>query len=141
VIAYFDTSALVKLVVPEVGSSTARAIWDGAARGITSRLTYAEARAALAAAWRLRRLTPDAHMDAKGMLEEWLDEMQVIDATSSVVHEAGDLAERYALRGYDAIHLASALGYGAPLTFATWDEDLAVAARTTGMEVAGISSF
>ena len=39
---------------------------------------------------------------------------------------AGDLAERHALRGYDAIHLAALLQAGGPAygAFACWDGDL-----------------
>src|SRR6201999_2901363 len=42
---------------------------------------------------------------------------------------AGELAERHALRGYDAVHLASALAIeDEGLVVATWDRDLATAA-------------
>jgi len=46
VIAYFDTSAVVPLLVDEPGSSTAATLWDRADRVVSVRLVYAEARAA-----------------------------------------------------------------------------------------------
>jgi hypothetical protein len=48
VIAYFDTSAIVPLVVDELGTEAAGRIWDVADRLISTRLARAEARAALA---------------------------------------------------------------------------------------------
>jgi predicted nucleic acid-binding protein len=35
--------------------------------------------------------------------------MLVVDVSEDIVLAAGDLAEAYRLRGYDAVHLASAL--------------------------------
>jgi predicted nucleic acid-binding protein len=57
VIAYFDTSAVVPLLVVEAGSPRAAALWDGADRVVSARLVYPEGRAALAQAHRLGRLT------------------------------------------------------------------------------------
>ena len=54
-----------------------------------------------------------------------------MDAT--LAHHAGELAERHALRGYDAVHLSTALAVADPdLVMATWDEDLARAAAALG---------
>ena len=47
---YFDSSALVKLVVDLVGSDLAAELWDGCDAALSSRLAYPEVRAALAAA-------------------------------------------------------------------------------------------
>ena len=44
---------------------------------------------------------------------------------------------RMALRGYDAVHLATALAFGAEDTIlATWDHDLSSAAGLSGLAVA-----
>jgi hypothetical protein len=51
-----------------------------------------------------------------------------------VCRAAGDLAERHALRGHDAVHLASALLFrNAEVLLATWDGDLATAAVRAGI--------
>ena len=55
-IAYFDTSALVPLVINEPASATCGRLWNEAARVISTRLIYPESRAALALAQRMRRL-------------------------------------------------------------------------------------
>jgi predicted nucleic acid-binding protein len=135
--SYFETSAIVKLVIAEEGSQEAGAVWDASDVAITNRLAYAEARAALAAARRSRRLSSEALSDAKSALEGRFAELDLIEATDEVVRSAGDLAEDHALRGFDAIHLASALALGAEVILVTWDRDLAKAGRALGFDLAG----
>lgn len=136
---YFETSAIVKLVVDEDGSDEAGSLWDASDLVTTSRLSYAEARAALAAARRSRRLSDNGLGDAKRALEARFQEIDLIEVTLQVARSAGDLAERHALRGYDAVHLASALALEAQdLVLATWDRELAHAGRAAGFAVAGI---
>lgn len=54
--AYFDTSAIVKLVVAEAGSDLAEELWATSPTRISSQLLYPETRAALAAATRAGRI-------------------------------------------------------------------------------------
>jgi predicted nucleic acid-binding protein len=96
-------------------------------------VTYAEARAALAAARRAARLSPQAAVRARARLEERWRELATIGVADLVVRAAGDLADRHALRGYDAIHLATALASADAM--ATWDADLAAAGRLEGLAV------
>lgn len=135
---YFETSALIKLVVAEEGSDRAGAIWDGSDVVLTSRLSYAEARAALAAGHRARRLSAEELAAVKRALETRFREIDLIEVSDGIVRLAGDLAERLALRGYDAVHLASALAARTTqTTIATWDHDLACAAHAEGIDVVG----
>ena len=53
-----------------------------------------------------------------------------------LAHQAGELAERFALRGYDAVHLATALAIGEVVTFVSWDHDLRRAATRSGRAIA-----
>ena len=57
-IAYFDTSALIPLLIDEPASVRAARLWDEAARVVSVRLAYPEARAGLARAGRMGRLSP-----------------------------------------------------------------------------------
>jgi uncharacterized protein len=59
-VVYFDSSAFVKLVVEEEGSAFAADLWDGCDAAVSSRLSYLEVRATLAAAARNHRLCPAA---------------------------------------------------------------------------------
>jgi predicted nucleic acid-binding protein len=64
-------------------------------------------------------------------------EIRVIGIDDALAHFAGELAERHGLRGYDAIHLASAISIeDAGLLTATWDGDLAAAVVACGYAVA-----
>lgn len=136
-IVYFETSALIKLLVEEEHSETCGRLWDAADVRLTSRLTYLEARAALAAATRSRRLTPSDLRQVKHGLGVLVDEMTIIEATATITSSAGDLAETHALRGYDALHLASALAVESrDLVMATWDRDLMRAAEDAALAIA-----
>lgn len=138
---YFETSAIVKLLVTEGRSDRADELWDSADLVATSELSYAEARAALAAARRSGRLTREDLDGAKGALEDRFRHLHRVEVTRDVVRSAGDLADEHALRAYDAVHLASALALEAPgLILVTWDDDLAQAGRRAGFALAGILS-
>jgi predicted nucleic acid-binding protein len=136
--AYFDTSALLKLLIEENGSDLAGALWDQADVVASNRLAYPEAQAAIAAARRSGRLTGRGPAQAKAGLEDLVRQLRVIEVSERIARAAGDLAERVALRGHDAVHLASALAAAgdALLVFVTWDIDLARAARSTGLAIA-----
>lgn len=104
-----------------------------AERRSTSLITYAECCAALASAGRSRRLkTADVRKAVSTLDELW----QIFDrqaVSEQVVHRAGELAQRRALRGFDAIHLASALAQAPDVAFACWDDGLSRAARAEGL--------
>lgn len=137
-IAYFDTSALVKLFLThEEGSSSAVDLWNAADLAISSRIIYPEARAALAAVRRAQRLTSQATDRARRSLDAVFPRLIVIELDDEVAASAGDVADRFALRANDAIHLASALALGDPrLILVTWDRELAAAARRAELAIA-----
>jgi len=138
---YLDTSSLVKLYVAEPGSDTVRRLVDQAAVVATSSLAYPEARAALARRRREHMLTPSAFTRAKRALEaDWASYLTV-DASASICRTAGDLAERYRLRGFDSVHLASFLEIarraGIRATqFCAYDDRLNTAARAAARALA-----
>lgn len=66
-------------------------------------------------------------------LEALCEEIRLIDVDATLASEAGELAERHALRGYDAVHLATALSLAhEEVVVVTWDEDLGNAAVQAG---------
>jgi predicted nucleic acid-binding protein len=133
-VAYFDSSALVKLVVDEPGSEDAALLWDGADSVFTSRVAHPEVRAALAAAQRGGRLDERAHGQAKADWAELHAALRLVEVTPQLEHVAGDLAERHRLSGFDAVHLASALTLAtAGVVVATWDGRLHQAARAVDL--------
>jgi predicted nucleic acid-binding protein len=108
VIAYFDTSAVVPLLIAESGSARAALLWDGADRVVSVRLIYPETRAALAQAERLGRLMPRQLRDAVTELDSLFEEIDLVEVDDALARRAGELAEVRQLRGYDAVHLAAA---------------------------------
>lgn len=135
-IAYLDTSALVKLFLAEPGGDIVAAVWDAAHGRTTSATTYPEARSALAAAVRGRQLTRRQHVRAVEHLDRLIESIDVVEVRRPLALAAGALAERFALRGCDAVHLASAEFVGAGRTvMVTWDRALATAAAGSGFDV------
>ena len=104
---YLDTSSLVKRYVFEEGSDEVDALIAGADAIATSVVAYPELRSAVARLRRARRLTSAQHAAIRrGVDVDWAAYV-LIDVTPELGHEAGELAERHALRGFDAVHLAS----------------------------------
>lgn len=138
-IVYFDTSATIPLLVDEAGSEAAARLWGAADRVVTSRLLYAEARAALAQAHRMGRLDDRALSSTLGGLDGVVDRIDHVEVSRELIHRAGVLAQEQALRGYDAIHLASAeLLRDDEFVLAAGDHDLLRAARELDLAVAPI---
>lgn len=134
-ITYVDTSSLLKLLIDEDGSERVELIWDTSDVLAGSALIVVEARSALAAAERGARLTRSQHREAKEELAALVDELWIVEVTEQLTADAADLAEQDALRGYDAVHLASALMIGAELVTSA-DGALCDAAARRGLHVA-----
>lgn len=133
---YFDTSALIKLVLLEDGSPVADELWSRSSLRVASRLVYPEGRAALAAAARALRIDETEARRAVTDLGSACSAMRLVGVDWALAEQAGELAERHGLRGYDAVHLATALAVEDPdLVVTTWDRDLARAAVRVGRPV------
>jgi uncharacterized protein len=137
VIAYFDTSAVVPLLIAEPGSARAASLWDGADRVVSLRLIYPETRAALAQAERLGRLTTQQLRGAVTDFDSLFEEIDLVEVDGALARRAGELAEVRQLRGYDAVHLAAADRIRDPnVVVIAGDGALLDAATAEGMAVA-----
>ena len=140
-ILYVDTSALVKVYVAESGSSEVRGRIDQAEAVATALVTYAEARAAFARHQREGGLTlANLRRAVRAFDRDWTT-YNVVGLSDSLVHSAGELAERHALRGYDAVQLAAVLQLqhaGGPVEFCAFDTRLNRAARRERLVVSDI---
>lgn len=136
-IVYFDSSALVKLVLDEVGSDIAATLWNACDSALSSRLAYPEVCAALAAAGRNHDLSES---ETSAAMTDWQDfwaSIRPVELTPAVEQDAGLLARDHRLRGADAVHLASARALGVTdLTVAAWDQRLHAGAVAAGFAVA-----
>jgi predicted nucleic acid-binding protein len=109
VILHLDTSSLIKLYVAEAGSEEVRNLVDRASVVSTSVVAFAEARSAFARLHREGTLTPEQLASVRNGFLRDRDSFLKIRVLKRVYERAGELTEEYALRGFDAIHLASFL--------------------------------
>lgn len=139
-IAYFDTSAVVPLLVDEAGTAAAAELWDGAERLVSVALVRVEARAALAQAFRLGRISSPQLRTANSELDVLLDQIDLLQVDDELIRKAGDAAETWALRAYDAVHLAAAQrADDADLVLVAGDRALLEAATVAGMATARLT--
>ncbi|MFH1983728.1 MAG: type II toxin-antitoxin system VapC family toxin [Pseudomonadota bacterium] len=132
-ILYLDTSSLVKLYVEEKGSGQVAEMVDRAEVSATSMIAYAEARAAFARRFREASISSkDYKKLRRGFASDWQNFLS-IHVTDALVRLAGNLAEKHRLRGFDAVHLASALTLkeklATAITFSCFDTVLQDASR------------
>jgi uncharacterized protein len=140
-ILYLDTSAYVKLFIAETGSEQVAEAVARAAVVATHLIAYPEMRAAFAKARRMGRETDESlRLHTQELQRDWT-RLTVIQPDEAMLFRAGDLAERYNLRGYDSVHLAAAESIGmrarnrAELRFAAFDERLVDAALGLGLDI------
>jgi predicted nucleic acid-binding protein len=137
---YADSSALVKRHVHETGTAWFRELAAPTAGNviITARITMVEVYSALNRRQREAGLgAADYAQIAADFTTICATEYQFVELTVSVIERAKLLLERYPLRAYDAVQLASALlthdtlqAVGLPpLTFLAADDRLLAAAQ------------
>ncbi|HHQ40765.1 MAG TPA: PIN domain-containing protein [Chromatiales bacterium] len=138
-IVYFDTSALVKLLVGEPYSDHVRSVFLSAGRAVTHRIAWAELMAGLGKARNLARLDEARLRDAVRDAERVWAGLDVVEVDPLMVRRAGELALMHGLRGYDAVHLAAAeavahaAGQGVTVAFLAFDRALNEAGRELGL--------
>jgi len=126
VLAYVDTSALVKLVIEEPSSAE-----------LTATLLEAELVASALVRTELRRAAArHPQPAATERAAEVLARVSLVGVDASILDHAGRLPPA-SLRSLDAVHLATALAIGGRLDYLfTYDSRMASAARHHGIEVA-----
>jgi predicted nucleic acid-binding protein len=145
VILYLDTSALVKRYFHEPYSEEVLSRWQEATEIATSSVAYAES---LASFYRKKQETAfeDALMDqiVRNLRTDWQSFIRI--QVNEELNEHIDKAiEAHPLRGFDAIHLASAMimheNFQDRLLFACFDRRLNQAAQTEGIHTFPVDSF
>jgi predicted nucleic acid-binding protein len=137
-ILYLDTSALVKQYVQETGSTLVMELIQGSDHAGTSLISRAEMSAALARAARSKILTAGRRAAWEQFLEDW-SALSRLNVSRQIIDRASALVWDFPLRGYDAVHLASAMLWqetlGTEILLATFDRELWSAARKAGLSV------
>ena len=124
---YLDSSALVKLVLPEAESTAlleSLAAWP---------VRVASELAAVEVLRAVRRVTVDPALEQRA--EEVLAGVHLLKIDSNILGQAARLEPR-TLRSLDAVHLASALSLGDDLgAIVVYDGPFAAAATASGLQV------
>jgi len=127
------------LYIEEIDSEKIRDFAHDAAAVSTSKIAYAEARAAFARKQKedefslkvLRKIVVDLNRDWESYF--------VIEITDGLIRFAGDIAEKYLLRGFDSIHLASAIHLKnrarSDIHFSSYDTRLNQSAEKEGITI------
>jgi uncharacterized protein len=135
--AYFDTSALAKLILTEPGSDIALSCWQAAEDGFSTVLGYLELRSSLDGARRGGRPAhAEAAMDEVTADRIW-EEIAAVDVDAAIMASALRLIVTHGLKTLDAIHLASALivASGDAIAMVSFDRRLRRAAAAEGLVV------
>lgn len=147
---YFDTSALVKEYHFEAGSEWVQSVLhemsgEKPAHAIyLAELAIAECAAAFAILARMNQIGIEQRDAVYARFrEDIITRYQSVHVTREIINTAAHLTQHYPLRGYDAVHLATALAlrehltrFGMNLTFVTSDSQLGTAAQGEGFQVA-----
>lgn len=135
---YLDTSALIKLYVAEAEHEAVRRLAAGAEALAVCRVAWVEACSAFGRRARETPANGPALARARDALaREWAG-FYVLELGPELANLAGDYAETFALRAYDAIQLAAArelaLAVREDVTFACFDRRLNRAARVLELQ-------
>ncbi len=132
-IVYFDTSAVVKLYFEEFYSGEVISLWNKTNYKVMSAVSYAET---LSAIHRKKRESGLNETDVKRLVNAFKNDwagiirVEVGEKLDPIIEK---LTESYSLRGFDAIHLASASIINTTidenLIFACFDNNLSQAAK------------
>ena len=132
-ILYLETSNLIKLYVEEEGTAEIKSLVKGADIVATSIISYAEARAALSRKYKEGGIEKRDYKLIKREFESDWNKYFILHVNNDIIKATGDLAEKHGLRGFDALHLASALSLkeksATSVTFSSADRKLAQAAE------------
>ena len=143
---FLDSSALVKRYVAEIGSDWVVGLCNPALKNdvFIAAITAVEITAAISRRSRAGSINiQDATIVYHQLKNDIESEYQVIEITDRIINSGMRLAEKYCLRGYDAVQLAAAesintlcIANSLPqLTFVSADKELNIAAVSAGLLV------
>lgn len=136
-IAYLDTSALLRLILREPGALEVLRSCDAL---VSSELLAVESLRTLDRLRLQGALSPEEAASRRGVVTDWLEAVDLVLLQRPILARASEPFPT-ALGTLDALHLATALVWRdrmqRPLVMATHDAVLGLAARSFGIEVLG----
>lgn len=151
---YFDSSAIVKNYIPESGTNWVKSIFNAVSQTeiYSASISEVEVIAVLARKRKGNRLAANDALNLMNRLKiDFATAFLVIQISPTLLIQAIELADKYALRGYDAVQLAAALEIYSNLfslfsgtlsfTFVSADNELNQAAQAEGLNVENPNNF
>lgn len=139
-ILYCDTSALIKRYVVEEKAEIVNELWDNASVIATSVVAFAEMMAVFNRKFREGVLSTAEYKETVKEFKSDYRYLLLVPINEDLNITIENLLKRHSLRGFDAIHLASAKIFLKPgatgLVFACFDYSLNQAAHKEGLQVA-----
>ena len=129
---FLDSSAFAKRFVEEPGSEEVEILCSQATELCLSVICVPEIISALNCRLREKSLTRRGYNQAKQHLSEDVRDTVVINLTPDVVRSSIEILETTPVRTMDALHIASAVAWGAAL-FASADHRQIAAAKAAGL--------
>lgn len=139
-ILYCDTSALIKRYVEEESTGDVDAVWDKAVEVATSVVAFAECMAAFYRKLKESVFSKPEYIQTVAEFKKEYPNLVLVPVTPGINLTVERLINKYSLRGFDAIHLASAIVIHKinkfNTVFACFDRNLNHAAKQEGLDVA-----
>ena len=141
-LAYFDTSALVKIYIHEAGSSRVRGLLTSY-EFLSSAITPIELHSAVQRRRRRDEITQPNYNSIVSRLAKDRSYWQLVEVVPQILSKAEELVKTANVRTLDAIHIASAIiiqdSFTTPLPFISADERQLAAAQSCRLSVIAIS--
>lgn len=138
-ILYCDTSALIKRYVEEDGTEDVDRLWDESSAIATSIIAFAETISALSRRRCEGVLSDREYAETVAAFKRDFSSYILVPVNQSLNYSIEGLLSRHSLRGFDAIHLASAVIFAGlknnGVRFACFDRTLNRAAAEEGLAV------
>ena len=140
---FVDSGALVKRYVNEVGTGWVNALFaDASSRLYVAHVTGVEVVAALAR----RHPVRNVRIAIKAFQSDFATGFAIIRMTDAVIDNAILLAQKYKLRGYDAVQLAAGVAVltnseSEQVLFIASDVELLGAAKAEGFQIANPNDY
>ncbi|MHB1253786.1 MAG: type II toxin-antitoxin system VapC family toxin [Candidatus Humimicrobiaceae bacterium] len=138
-ISYFDTSAIVKLYIHETGSEEVREIFDLSDILATSNIAYVETISVFTRINNEKKLSDSDYKNIISNFKKDWEDLFVLKIDNTIIKTAGQFIESYKIKGYDSVHLASAVIFGQRINkiinFCCWDKKLNEAALKENLSI------
>lgn len=136
---YWDTSALIKFFVREAGTEQVKDLIEKDPHVVISKIAFSEAHSALARRKREKVLPKEDYQKTVRRWNRFWKSCLIVELSDEILSSTERSIMNYPLRGFDAIHLASAIFFrssiDSSLKFACSDNCLLEVAEKEGFPI------